>query len=120
MRESRRHFQRRVQEALDSPRLQRALTESMPGLRERRLKGFESLDFQAGRQELKRRRRANLPRLPELVQQFQERLEAVGGQFHYASTAGEARAVIAEICQRAGAGIVTKSKSMATEEIELN
>src|SRR5207253_4948130 len=73
-----------------------------------------------GREELKRRRRANLPRLPELVEQFQQRLEAVGGQFHYVSDAAEARRVIAEICQRAGAGIVTKSKSMATEEIELN
>src|SRR5437588_385670 len=120
MRETRRHFRRRVQEALDNPRLQQALTESMPGMRERRLRGFESMDFETGREELKRRRRANLPRLPELVEQFQQRLEAVGGQFHYVSAAAEARGVIAEICQRAGAGIVTKSKSMATEEIELN
>src|SRR5438105_2158095 len=120
MRESRRHFRHRVQEALDNPRLQQALTESMPGMRERRLRGFESMDFETGREELKRRRRANLPRLPELVEQFQQRLEAVGGRFHYVSDAAEARRVIAEICQRAGAGIVTKSKSMATEEIELN
>src|SRR5439155_18243312 len=40
--------------------------------------------------------------------------------FHYVRDAAEARRVIAEICQRAGAGIVTKSKSMTTEEIELN
>src|SRR5438309_4555029 len=120
MRESRRHFQRRVQEALDNPRLQQALTVSMPGMRERRLRGFESLDFERGREELKRRRRANLPRLPELVDQFRAQLEAVGGQFHYARDAAEGRRIIAEICQGAGAGIVTKSKSMATEEIELN
>src|SRR5438093_5669098 len=92
----------------------------MPGLRERRLQGFQSLDFQSGREELKRRRRANLPHLPELAHQFKERLEAAGGRFHHARSAAEARRIIAEICQRAGAGIVTKSKSMATEEIELN
>src|SRR5207237_2975325 len=67
-----------------------------------------------------RRRRANLPHIPELLDQFRQRLEAVGGQFHHARTAAEARAIVAEICERAGAGIVTKSKSMATEEIELN
>jgi L-lactate dehydrogenase complex protein LldF len=119
-RESRRHFRRRVEQALDNPRLQQAHLESLPSLRERRLKGFESLDFEAGRQELKQRRQANLDRLPELVDQFRERLEEVGGQFHLVRTAEEARQVIAGICQRAGAGIVTKSKSMATEEIQLN
>jgi len=120
VRESRRHFRRRVQEALDNPRLQEALTVSLPGLRERRDQGFQSLDFESGRQELKRRRRANLPHIPELVAQFRERLEAAGGRFHHARTAADARRIIAEICQAAGAGIVTKSKSMATEEIELN
>jgi len=119
-RESRRHFRRRVQTALDDPRLQQALTEAMVGLRRRRLEGFESYDFEAGREDLKRRRRAGLERLPELLEQFRERLEAVGGQFHLARTDADARRIIAEICTRAGAGIVTKSKSMATEEIHLN
>ena len=92
----------------------------MVALRERRAAGFESYDFQAGREELKRRRLANLERLPELLEQFRTRLEAVGGVYHYCTTADEARHVIGDICRRAGAGIVTKSKSMATEEIGLN
>jgi L-lactate dehydrogenase complex protein LldF len=119
-RESRRHFRKRVDRALENPRLQQALTEAMTALREQRRKGFESQDFEAGRDELKRRRQANLTRLPELLEQFQARLEAVGGQFHLARDDAEAREIIAGICQRAGAGIVTKSKSMATEEIFLN
>jgi iron-sulfur cluster protein len=119
-RESRRHFRKRVDAALENPRLQQALTEAMTGLREMRRKGFESQDFEAGREELKRRRQANLGRLPELMDQFRQRLEAVGGQFHLARTDSEAREIIAGICQAAGAGIVTKSKSMATEEIFLN
>ncbi|WP_338200814.1 LUD domain-containing protein [Candidatus Nephthysia bennettiae] len=119
-RESRRHFRKRVDAALENPRLQQALTEAMTGLRGLRLKGFESQDFESGREELKRRRQANLARLPELVEQFRTRLEAVGGTFHLARTDAEAREIIAGICQAAGAGIVTKSKSMATEEIFLN
>src|SRR5438067_4118723 len=118
--ESRRHFRKRVRKALNDPNLQKALRQAMVGLRERRNRGFASYDFQSGRAELKRRRMANLDRLPELVDQFRQRLEEVDGQFHYARDAAEARRIIGEICRRAGAGIVTKSKSMATEEILLN
>ena len=118
--ESRRHFRKRVRKALNDPSLQRALRQAMIGLRERRNRGFESYDFATGRADLKRRRQANLERLPELVDEFRKRLEEVDGKFHYARTAEEARRIIGEICTRAGAGIVTKSKSMATEEILLN
>lgn len=120
MAETRRHFRHRVEAALADPGLQRALTENMPAIRGRRDRAFESFDFEAGRDELKRRRRANLDRLPELIQEFRERLEAAQGVFHLARDADEARRIIGDICRNAGAGIVTKSKSMATEEIDLN
>jgi L-lactate dehydrogenase complex protein LldF len=105
------------------------LTEAMTGLRARRNKAFESFDFEKGRADLKRRRQANLDRLPELVEQFKERLEAVGGKVHFAADAAEARDIIAQICTDAGAQsgraagrrmVVTKVKSMAAEEIDLN
>jgi iron-sulfur cluster protein len=125
--ESRRHFSHRVNKALGDPKLQRALTEAMTGLRSRRNKAFESLDFETGRADLKRRRTANLERLPELIEQFTARLEAVGGKVHFAKDAAEARDIIAQICWNAGTlqppggrMVVTKVKSMATEEIELN
>ena len=127
MTESRRHFSRRVNKALDDPDLQRALIHAMTGLRAKRDKAFESFDFAKGRADLKQRRLANLDRLPELVEQFKQRLEAVGGKVHFAKDAAEARDTIAQICWNAGshrtAGgrmVVTKVKSMATEEIELN
>jgi iron-sulfur cluster protein len=125
--ESRRHFSHRVNKALDDPDLQRALIHALTGLRERRNKAFESFDFDKGRADLKQRRRANLERLPELVEQFKARLEAVGGKVHFAKDAAEARDIIAQICWNAGSNqpkggrmVVTKVKSMASEEIELN
>jgi iron-sulfur cluster protein len=125
--ETRRHFTRRVNNALDNPELQRALTDAMTGLRAKRNRAFESLDFEKGRADLKQRRKANLDRLPELIEQFKTRLEAVGGKVHFAKDAAEARDIIAQICWNAGTMqpksgpmIVTKVKSMATEEIELN
>jgi L-lactate dehydrogenase complex protein LldF len=129
--ESRRHFSRRVDKALDNPNLQRALTSSLTGIRARRDLAFESFDFDKGRAELKKRRRANLDRLPQLVEQFKQRMEAAGGVVHYAADAAEARDIIGQICWNAdsaagearGTGrrmVVTKVKSMASEEIELN
>src|SRR5690349_1164754 len=125
--ESRRHFSGRVGKALDDPKLQQALIHAMTGLRGRRNVAFESFDFEKGRAELKRRRQANLDRLPELLEQFTQRLAAVGGVVHFANDAAEAREIIGQICFNAASWsppgkkmVVTKSKSMATEEIELN
>src|SRR5579864_5456765 len=125
--ESRAHFARRVNDALEDEKLQGALIQAMTGLRGRRNIAFESFDFEKGRAELKRRRQANLDRLPELLEQFTQRLSAVGGVVHFANDAAEARDIIGQICFNAGSGlpaakqmVVTKTKSMATEEIELN
>ena len=125
--ESRRHFTRRVDKALDDPNLQRALTSGLTGIRARRDLAFEKFDFAKGQAELKARRRANLDRIPELAEQFKERLEAAGGVVHYAKDAAEAREIIGQICLSAasarttpGRMVVTKVKSMAGEEIELN
>ena len=70
----------------------------MTALRERRAVGFESLDFERGRQDLKARRLDNLHQLPALLTQFRERLEEVGGTFHLARDAEEARTIIGDIC----------------------
>jgi len=125
--ESRLHFSRRVNKALKDPDLQKALVHAMTGLRSKRDMAFESFDFAKGRADLKARRRANLERLPELVEQFTQRLEAVGGKVHFARDAAAARDIIAQICWNAGSSrsdggrmVVTKVKSMASEEIELN
>ena len=127
MPESRLHFSRRVNKALKDPDLQKALVHAMTGLRSKRDMAFESFDFAKGRADLKARRRANLERLPELVEQFTQRLEAVGGKVHFARDAAAARDIIAQICWNAGSSrsdggrmVVTKVKSMASEEIELN
>src|SRR6202158_3462090 len=130
MPESRLHFSRRVNKALGDPDLQKALIHAMTGLRSKRDKAFESLDFAKGRADLKARRQANLERLPELAEQFKQRLEAVGGKVHFAKDAAEARDIIAQICWNAGSErglpggrqrmVVTKVKSMAAEEIDLN
>ena len=129
MAETRRHFKARVDRALGDERLQQALTYSLTGIRGRRNLAFESFDFEKGRAELRRRRLENLDRLPELARQFTERIEAVGGHVHFAADAKEAREIIGRLCAEAAGGtrergnprpVITKVKSMAGEEVELN
>jgi L-lactate dehydrogenase complex protein LldF len=61
-----------------------------------------------------------LRNLDRLLARFSDELEAVGGQAHFASDAAEANQIVGEILQRSGARLVAKSKSMVSEEIELN
>jgi L-lactate dehydrogenase complex protein LldF len=51
---------------------------------------------------------------------FVTALEATGGVAHMCATAEEARATVTRICVEANAKLAAKSKSMLSEEIELN
>jgi len=61
-----------------------------------------------------------IARLDKLVAQFAENYRKNGGQVHFASDAKEAREILHSIAKENQVKLVAKSKSMATEEIELN
>ena len=61
-----------------------------------------------------------LAELDVYLEAFEQRVEQFGGHVHWAADATEACGIVADICESAGASKVTKSKSMVTEEIELN
>src|SRR5437899_9186250 len=63
---------------------------------------------------------ATLQRLDAHLETLVANIERVGGHVHYATTAEEARRVILDVARRTGARMAVKSKSMATEEIQLN
>ena len=58
--------------------------------------------------------------LPELVQQFKEEAEKAGAEVHFAKDAEEARRIVARLAKERGVQLAVKTKSMATEEIQLN
>ena len=64
-------------------------------------------------------RREGIADLDGLLTRLETRLRAVGVEVHHAATAADARAVILDIARVHGAQRVAKSKSMATEEIDL-
>ena len=64
-------------------------------------------------------RRHSVANLRFYLEQFERNVVAAGGHVHWARTAEEANRIVTDLCVAADAQLVTKSKSMVTEEIEL-
>jgi len=61
-----------------------------------------------------------LAHLDEYLLQFESAVEAAGGCVHWAATAADANAVVADVARGHGADEVVKVKSLTTDEIGLN
>ncbi len=61
-----------------------------------------------------------LASLSENLLQLEARVQAAGGQVHWARDAAEAREIVTALIQKHGAKEVVKVKSITTDEIELN
>ncbi|MCL5271505.1 MAG: LutB/LldF family L-lactate oxidation iron-sulfur protein [bacterium] len=61
-----------------------------------------------------------LARLPEYLEQFERNATAQGARVLWAEDADQARRHVVDIAREHGARLAVKSKSMATEEIDLN
>jgi L-lactate dehydrogenase complex protein LldF len=100
---------------------QQALDDSTNRLFTHRLSAWEGLsDVEGLRERAHAIRMEVIDDLQGHVDRFTSALEARGGHVFFARTAEEASAYIADVCARADAKLAAKSKSMATEEIELN
>lgn len=61
-----------------------------------------------------------LSHLDRLLGHFTDQVTGAGGHVHFAADAAEANAIVASILQETGSKLVVKSKSMVSEEIEMN
>ncbi len=77
-------------------------------------------EFEAMRDQARDIKDHTLSHLDFYLARFEEKVLAQGGIVHWARTGDEANEIIAEICRGVDAKKVIKSKSMVTEEIELN
>ena len=116
-----RDFHHRVRVELRNPDLQSALGLAKQGFIARRSAAAEALpEFDACRDAAREIKEHTLAHLDYYLERFEASVEASGGQVHWASTPEEACEVIVGLCRDAGAGRVTKGKSMVAEEIGLN
>ena len=114
-------FQKRITLALNNSFLQTALDRNT----ERRLKGralaFQSLaDPEAVRDKARAIRVETLAHLADYLELFAANAERNGARVHWATDAAEACGIVLDIARSRGVQVVAKSKSMLSEEIELN
>ena len=77
-------------------------------------------DFESLRERGKQIRNQSVREMPALLREFESNAAAAGAKVLWAKDAQSARDIITDIAQKHGAKIAVKSKSMASEEIELN
>jgi L-lactate dehydrogenase complex protein LldF len=114
-------FKGNAREALDDAQLQRALSVLPTGLVANRAIARSRLpEFEHLRDVNRDLRDHALAHLDLYLEEYERKATAAGANIHWAPTAADARKIILDICQAANARIVTKGKSMVSEEIGLN
>ena len=107
--------------AVRDPQLRRALDHVKSGFIGKRAKAVARLpEFEALRDAARDIKNHALENLDFYLERYEARVLDHGGQVHWCETAADARAAVLGICQRVGAKMVTKGKSMVAEEIALN
>ena len=121
MRAHKTSFNANVRAALSNRTLQEALGGLDSGLVARRRAAVDGVaDFGALREQGKAIRDRTLDDLAHHLETFERNAIRAGSVVHWASTALQAREIVLGLCQKVGARLVTKGKSMVSEEIALN
>jgi L-lactate dehydrogenase complex protein LldF len=114
-------FKQNASEALADATLQQALKFVEVNFISRRREAAERLpEFEALRDAARDIKDHTLAHLDLYLEAYERRVQAAGGEVHFALTAEQARDIVLAICRQAGAKTVTKGKSMVSEEIGLN
>ncbi|MEY2399457.1 MAG: L-lactate dehydrogenase complex protein LldF [Actinomycetota bacterium] len=111
----------RTTAALGDERLGRALSNAADTFEQRRAIATAAfVDHDQVRNHARSIRADVLSRLPDLLEEFADRVIAAGGHVCWAPTASDATNYVRDVARRRGAKRVVKGKSMLSEEIALN
>ncbi len=114
-------FKANARQALADKQLQRALSGLPGGLVAQRTAARAKLpEFEALREIGRDIKNHTLANLDLYLEAWEKKATAAGANVHWAPTAADAREIILGICQSANAKMVTKGKSMISEEVGLN
>ena len=115
------NFYKRVDRALKDPAMRAAMKRATARLVSSRDVGFGGFPQADQIRDHARAIRAHtITRLDYYLARFEEAVRARGGHVHWAATASDAVSIVADISRQYGAKTAVKSKSMVSEEIELN
>lgn len=115
-------FRDRIRTSLADENLQIALDANAERRLSARKKAIDSLpeDWHILRQRANEVRRETVNNLDRYLELFISQVQANGIQVHLASDAKQGVAIVSEIAKQKGARLIVKSKTMVSEEIELN
>lgn len=113
-------FEVLYEQALADSQLSRNLTRFQQSWRDTRDAQVADVDFPVLRDRMKAAKTEAIDHLDHYLDQFIAAAEAAGSTVHLAADADEANRIIRDIALQNGVQVVAKSKSMVSEEIELN
>ncbi len=122
------HFEERLEKALTDDNMHQALERFAPSWLTSRSNVFASEEadygseysFASMRSVLRKAKDNAIEHQEELIAQFKVQAEAAGAIIYEAHTAEDANRYIYDLCRRKGIDLVVKSKTMVSEETELN
>ncbi|WP_374310289.1 LutB/LldF family L-lactate oxidation iron-sulfur protein [Methylocella sp.] len=113
-------FKERAARALADPDLKIAIDRTTRTARQKREAAVAEWPGFSDARDLGRRIKDHvIENLAHYLAEFERNAQASGAVVHYAETAGEACDIVVDICRKAGAKTITRSKSMLGEEIGL-
>ncbi len=114
-------FNQRVDRDLNNPALRTHFREAMDFLMDKRSHSFtDDEKLQSLRELGSSIRKRALSKLPDLLEQLENKLRDNGIRVHWAESSKEANQIVLDIAQHHGAKTMIKGKSMVSEETELN
>lgn len=119
MSESKSH-RNQVRSALGDDRLQTALKRAAAAYKTARASAMEGFDLSASQDEVRAIKERSIADLDALFARFKAEAERVGAVVHAAQGGEEAAEIVRKLAEERGVKLIAKSKSMLTEEIELN
>ncbi|HYL97520.1 MAG TPA: LutB/LldF family L-lactate oxidation iron-sulfur protein [Blastocatellia bacterium] len=115
-------FVANYREALANPQLQRALTNATTRFTLGRQMAVDGVgaEWEPLREQARAIKAHTIVNLDHYLEEFSKRIEELGGSVFWAQDSKEANAYITGLARQNGVTLAVKSKSMMTEEIELN
>src|SRR5215831_4895081 len=116
-------FDRKIHDTLADANLQLAIYTATGRLKEKRIEvtADNALpDYQELRTQANALKKHAIDNLDHYLEEFERNVEAYGGKVVYCKDATEVSDFVLDLAKRRGSRLIVKSKSMTTEEVDLN
>jgi L-lactate dehydrogenase complex protein LldF len=116
-------FDRKIHDTLADANLQLAVYAATGRLKQKRIQSTADdvlPDYQELRTQANALKKHAIDNLDHYLEEFQRNVEAHGGKVVYCKDATEVSDFVLDLAKRRGSRLIVKSKSMTTEEVDLN